>query len=258
MAQMDAGDFYERYRPREVAGLPKYAQLREALRAAIADGYWAAGEQLPNESILTTITPCSLGTVQKALRELVQARIIVRRHGHGTFVTDGQAPMMSPMHLRFEDETGDIMPIFATVIAQEADVGAAKWHRYLGDDVRRVAKIDRVFQVDGVFRCFSHFYIDCECYPAFAEPEVKDFPGANFKMLLHQRYNVLIQELHQSLRYERFPDEICECIEVAQGTYGMVLEWRAIGAGGKTIYYQEAFIPPNEYRLRLDANFDTN
>lgn len=32
--QVDIVDFYSRYQPREIASLPKYAQLREALLAA--------------------------------------------------------------------------------------------------------------------------------------------------------------------------------------------------------------------------------
>ena len=36
-------NFYFKYQSVKIDGLQKYAQLREALRAAIEDGYWLPG-----------------------------------------------------------------------------------------------------------------------------------------------------------------------------------------------------------------------
>lgn len=256
MSEREAIDFYDRYQPQGVVGLPKYAQLREALLAAINDGYWGPGTQLPNEATLATITPFSLGTVQKALRELVESKVIVRRHGHGTFVADRAVPMMSPMHLRFEDGAGEILPIYAAVVGQETGLDGKSWADKLGSSVRNVVKVDRVFTVGEGFQCFSHFYIDCDRFPAFAEPEMLDFAGANFKALLYTRYNVSIHDLAQKLRCERFPDEVCRQLKLEEGAIGVVLEFLAMGAKGQPLYFQEAFVPPNSYRLRLDANLE--
>jgi DNA-binding GntR family transcriptional regulator len=59
-------NFYSKYQPVKIDRLPKYAQLREALRAAIEDGYWLPASQLPPEMELIRATPFSLATVQKA------------------------------------------------------------------------------------------------------------------------------------------------------------------------------------------------
>ncbi|WP_454827345.1 GntR family transcriptional regulator [Pseudomonas veronii] len=256
MSEIETIDFYDRYQSQEVLGLPKYAQLRETLLAAINDGYWGPGSQLPNESTLATITPFSLGTVQKALRELVQAQVIVRRHGHGTFVAERATPMMSPMHLRFEDNEGRVLPIYAEVVGQETGLDGKEWAYKLGSNVRNVVKVDRVFAVEALFQCFSHFYIDSDRFPTFAETELLDFAGANFKALLYNRYNTSIVSLDQKLRCERFPDEVCQQLELEEGTVGAVLEFLAMGNNGRPLYFQEAFIPPNNYRLRLDANLE--
>ncbi|MDD2056654.1 GntR family transcriptional regulator [Pseudomonas sp. GD03860] len=256
MSEVETVDFYDRYQPQEVLGLPKYAQLRETLLAAINDGYWGPGSQLPNESTLAAITPFSLGTVQKALRELVQAKVIVRRHGHGTFVAERAMPMMSPMHLRFEDDAGQVLPIYAEVVGQETGLDGKDWADKLGSNVRNVVKVDRVFAVDELFHCFTHFYIDSDRFPAFAEAELLDFAGANFKALLFNRYHISIASLDQKLRCERFPDEVCQQLALEEGTVGAVLEFHAMGNNGRPLYYQEAFIPPNGYRLRLDANLE--
>ncbi|WP_449432594.1 GntR family transcriptional regulator [Pseudomonas putida] len=256
MSEVETIDFYDRYQSQEVLGLPKYAQLRETLLAAIQDGYWGPGSQLPNESTLAAITPFSLGTVQKALRELVQAKVIVRRHGHGTFVAEHATPMMSPMHLRFEDSNGEVLPIYAEVVGQETGLDGREWAEKLGAGVRNVVKVDRVFAVQSLFQCFSHFYIDSDRFPAFAETQLLDFAGANFKALLFNRYHISIASLDQKLRCERFPDEVCRQLALEEGTVGAVLEFLAMGSNGRPLYFQEAFVPPNDYRLRLDANLE--
>ena len=78
---------------RSMPGLPKYAQLRDTLLAAIEHGYWKAGAKLPTEQALARHTPFSLGTVQRALRALVAEGIVVRLQGSGTYVADGRNGM---------------------------------------------------------------------------------------------------------------------------------------------------------------------
>ena len=75
-------EFLKRYWPQQ-DDLPKHERLRQAITASIADGYWVAGARLPTESEWAAETPCSLGTVQRALRSLVDDGLILRRRGRG-------------------------------------------------------------------------------------------------------------------------------------------------------------------------------
>ena len=45
---------------------------REAVLAAIDQGLWQRGAKLPTESEFVAATPSSLGTVQRAMRELAE------------------------------------------------------------------------------------------------------------------------------------------------------------------------------------------
>ena len=65
-----ADDLLRHYGKRGIHGLPKYVHLREALYAAIKAGHWEPGARLPSDSDLTRLTRYSLGTVQRALRDL--------------------------------------------------------------------------------------------------------------------------------------------------------------------------------------------
>jgi DNA-binding GntR family transcriptional regulator len=55
-------------------GVAKYVQLRNTLADAIAAGSWKVGERLPAEDEIARTSGVSLGTVQRALRMLVDAQ----------------------------------------------------------------------------------------------------------------------------------------------------------------------------------------
>src|SRR5512132_3720713 len=92
-------DFTAKFAAPALAGLPKYAQLREMLAAAINSGDWKPGDKMPTEAQLARSTPYSLGTVQKALRALVDDGLVTRTQGSGTFVNEPRQSIDAPLHL---------------------------------------------------------------------------------------------------------------------------------------------------------------
>lgn len=70
--------------------MPVYAQIEQALRNAIARGAYAPGDQLPSESELAKRFSTTRSTVVHALQKLVYERVIERRQGRGTFVTENK------------------------------------------------------------------------------------------------------------------------------------------------------------------------
>ncbi len=65
---------------------PLYQQLMQRLRSEIGAGEYAAGARIPSEQELTQRYGVSRVTVRKALSELTQDGLLVRRQGKGTFV----------------------------------------------------------------------------------------------------------------------------------------------------------------------------
>jgi GntR family transcriptional regulator len=70
-------------RPR--AKLPD--RVRDALLSDLFSNVYAAGDRLPNEDELAARFEVSRATIREAVRGLVEAGYLVRRHGTGTFVT---------------------------------------------------------------------------------------------------------------------------------------------------------------------------
>ncbi len=66
--------------------LPKYIQIKEALRKQIDEGVLREGEQISSEVILIERFGASKMTVIRALQELVQEGYLLRIQGKGTYV----------------------------------------------------------------------------------------------------------------------------------------------------------------------------
>ena len=75
---------------------PIYAQLERALRAAIATGRLAAGDQLPTVRQLAVELSINANTVARVYAELERAGILETRRGVGTFVSATPAQAHPP------------------------------------------------------------------------------------------------------------------------------------------------------------------
>lgn len=65
---------------------PLYKEVREKLLTSITHGLWPTGTPLPSEPVLAREYGVSVGTLRKAVDELVQEKVLLRQQGRGTFV----------------------------------------------------------------------------------------------------------------------------------------------------------------------------
>ena len=80
--------------------LPVYRKLENEVKRYISEHRLKRHDRLPSESQLAQEYNLSVGTVRKALNNLVAEKIIYRRHGQGTFVVSGHPKCTSKGHLK--------------------------------------------------------------------------------------------------------------------------------------------------------------
>ncbi|MFT5420096.1 MAG: GntR family transcriptional regulator [Candidatus Endobugula sp.] len=66
--------------------IPLYAQIQNLLVSRIIKGEWSPTEIIPSEIQFARELGVSQGTIRKAITGLVERKILIRRHGKGTFV----------------------------------------------------------------------------------------------------------------------------------------------------------------------------
>jgi GntR family transcriptional regulator len=111
--------------PFDRAGVPRYREIEATLRDQIFSGELATGDRVPTEEALAAAYGVSRPTVRQALQILEKDRLIFRKAGRGTFVTqvteEPRAPKVS-LHLDdLVDPTADM-----TIRLQRTGTAAAR------------------------------------------------------------------------------------------------------------------------------------
>lgn len=244
-------EIFAELRKPDRTGVPKYQRLSNVLVDAIRRGVWRPGDRLPAEEELTGLTPYSLGTVQRALRDLADQGLVVREHGLGSFVADKERRLQDPWHCRFVGDDGvTVLPIYSKAIERSAVEGEGPWSSYLGTG-REVMRLDRLINVNEEFQIFSRFYADKNLLKRLWETPMKQLHGANFKHLITRECQLPITHITHYVRIERFDDGICNVLEVKPRSSGLFMYAVAYGGRNVIVYYQEFFIPQNKRSLQF-------
>jgi len=70
----------------DTSGMPLFRQAKRSLIKLIESGKYAPGDCLPSEFVIANGLQISIGTLRKAVDELVSENVLIRRQGKGTFV----------------------------------------------------------------------------------------------------------------------------------------------------------------------------
>ncbi|MGD9512063.1 MAG: GntR family transcriptional regulator, partial [Geminicoccaceae bacterium] len=131
----------------------KYARLRAMLETALHEGFWGEEGRLPTEHEIASVTGLSLGTIQRALRELVGQGRLVRTPGRGTFATKAKYHLDEPfVNARFlaSDGSGPL-PIDSLLISRGPIEKQGDWTDALHPADGRLFLVERLFDIGGEF-----------------------------------------------------------------------------------------------------------
>ncbi len=227
----------------------KHAELSGCLREAIRTGHYGVGDKLPTEAEFVAGTPYSLGTVQRAIRTLVEEGLVERKPKLGTFVSRRRRKIDSPWHFRFLDaDRRTILPVYPTVVARVSNRQRGPWNDFLAGDLLR---IDRLVNVNDEFNAFSRFFIDATRFPVFAQVAEDTLHGENFRALLNTQLAEPIDRICHRIAFSRPAPGVAKQIGVPADRPCTVVEIAAAARNGDFLYYQELTVPVSDRRLEL-------
>lgn len=235
------------------AGVPKYVALYNRILSSIETGDWKPGDQLPAETELARFIPVSLGTVQKALRMLSDHGVVVRRHGHGTFVAGAPATKNAAEIRNFRflaDDGKSLLPLYTRVLAIEATKEKGPWSRFFSDESSFV-RITRLVNVNLEFQNYCRLFLPVSRFGVFLKYGVHDLDGAAVTHLLTERFNTPTLRFVHHLRAIELPPNICKVLNIPAGSSGH--EWEMFGYTYRNvpITYQHVYMPASERCLEL-------
>ncbi|MRG71592.1 GntR family transcriptional regulator [Alphaproteobacteria bacterium HT1-32] len=252
----DLDEFLKQTLPRSADSGPKYAQLHAALVQAIESGVVTEGDKLPSEIELTSMTPFSLGTVQKALKALMEDGLVVRKIGAGTIVRQPDERMKQPLHCRFSGPDGVFLPVFPTLVNRQSVDETGPWTSALPENAR-IVRLDREIRISDAFTMVTRFYVDALAFPFFMEKDFAELHTENFKSLMQKEANIVVAAIDHKLTFIRPDPDIAARIGVAPSDQILKISVVTSITTGEAIYYQEFFIPPNDLDLAIESRLQS-
>ncbi len=248
---MVARHFFERYRPRESSSATKYEILKQAIVAAIEDGYWKEGDKLPTEKAFTTLTPFSLGTVQKAIGSLARDGVVRRKRGFGTIVVPIEKRMGEPWIYRvLSADSARFIPLVSRVLSRKEIASDERWARWLcqGGDRGRIMRLDRLVMAEGA-SFVSRYHVDADRLPCFADIPLGRLHGQNFVKLTQDTYRMSLRSISTTATCVAMPREVTRILGSASTRYCTMIELAADSDRSIPLFYNQLFIPANGPRL---------
>lgn len=110
-------------------GVPIYRQIANQIRYMIASSLLKPGEEILPIRALALQLKVTPNTVVKAYDELQRAGILQKRHGSGTFVSEGPSPLADRERNRIIEERVDVLLAEAHQLNFTADEVSAVFRR---------------------------------------------------------------------------------------------------------------------------------
>lgn len=220
--------------------MSKTGKIVEAILEDITVGRLKGGDRVDSERALIRRFGVSLGTAQRALKELQHLGVLVREHGRGTFVKKTEATVFDARFIRFKTDEDVVLPIHAAIISIRRKALGRSARQFFGDGVIQGVHITRRLNVGGRFELISEFVLT---EPYFDHLLAANGPGVagNIRENLAEALVLPGLQVEQSICYADIPSVAARLLSLDSPTMGFCIAMRATAAEGHPIYLQTVF-----------------
>lgn len=197
--------------------MPYYAQLAEILRAQIHQGRWKPGDLLPSEAQLCETYAISRTAVRQALDELVDAGLVQKEKGRGTFVSQPKVAEFVVQELRgfFEEMTQRGEEVHTDILDQAIVTApphvVPELQLSMGDEC---VSLDRIRRIDHTPIVVVHTHLPAA---RFAELADRDMREASLYGILSDEFDVHPGGGRRRFEAVSADDDIAAALEISPG-----------------------------------------
>lgn len=223
---------------------PLYKQIYEALLEQIRVGEYKVGEKIPSEEQLTKLYEVSRVTVRKALTQLVNESVLVKRHGKGTFVampvyvesmTAGGSFTESGLQMKKKPST--------KIIVSERKKGTPAIVQALGGESSEVFLIERLRLLDDNPAIFEIDYFRSDF-----DFELKD----DSLLETLRKYKGLIAAYFDNvIDITKADDRVAKFLEVDIGEPLVKISQTVLDSQNQILYFNEQYVRSEFYRVAI-------
>ena len=198
--------------------LPLYLQIKEMLVAKISGGEWLPSDVIPSELQLAQELGVSQGTVRKAITELVENNVLVRKQGRGTFVAnhDTQRALFHFFHI-VNDEGVKVLPNSRTLSCRRKRATRIEASRLQLSGGSSVVSIERVRELEGKATIVEIITLPADPFGNLIKPKACDLPNMLYE-LYEKQFGMTVHTAEEKLRAITAPKRSASLLNVPEGS----------------------------------------
>jgi len=197
---------------------PLYKEIKRTLMEALTTGEWKPGEAIPAERRLSARYGISIGTVRKAIDELVAENILIRQQGRGTFVASHTRDRLLFYFFHIVPQAGDKSypdVEFVRFARAKADAELAQHFGIaIGDPIFRARNRLRLA---GLPVMIDDIAVPAARFPGLTQAQFRDRPSTIYN-LYQEAFGISVVSTSERLRATLADAEFAELLDVAKGS----------------------------------------
>lgn len=227
--------------------VPLYYQMAQRLEGAIRDDVLPAGSRLENEVALATRLGLSRPTVRRAIQELVDKGLLVRRRGIGTQVVHGRVTRNVELTSLHDDLERAGQRPRTTVLSSERGSADSETAEHLGVDIGSpVLHLVRLRSADDVPLAILDNVLPAE----FLDLSVDDLSHYGLYQMLRAR-GATIRVAKQSIGARAASGREAELLDIAKGGPVLTMSRTAFDNSGNAIELGRHIYRPDLYSFEI-------
>jgi len=197
--------------------IPLYMQVKDLIVVRVTEGEWAPGDIIPSEMQLARELNVSQGTVRKAITDLVEKNVLVRRQGRGTFVAthDHERALFHFFHI-VNDRGVRILPECETLSCRRKRAlrhEASKLNLSTG---AQVVCIERIRNLENQPTILETIILPAEYFGDLGKSNACNLPNTLYQ-LYENKYGITIHRAEEKLRAVAAADHDASLLDVEVG-----------------------------------------
>ena len=243
-------------RPHDISlfsGGPLYKEVKRRLTDSVGAGEWKPGEAIPAEPRLASRFGVSIGTLRKAIDELVAENVLLRQQGRGTFVASHRGEGMRFLYFSIVGRDGSRhypevrLEHFSRGRADEAQA------QELSIPLRSaVVGFRNSLWIDGVPVGVDDITVPSATFPGLSLARLRA-RGNTIYHLYEHGFGVSVMRIAESLRAVAAPADVAGLLALPAGTPLLQVRRVAFTLDDRPVEYRLSWVNTAEHEYRRDA-----
>lgn len=226
---------------------PRYREIKRDLTQRIAAAEWLPGGVLPSEAKLAAHYGAAIGTLRKAIDELVAERIVLRRQGSGTFVAThtGDRLLFHFFHI-VPHNGGRQAPTTKTLDFRRSRASADEARRLQLPAAAPVFRVRNLLSLSGKPVLLDELVLPQHLFSSLTEKLLTQRSNTIYH-LYHTRFGVNVLRTLERLRATRADGEAAQVLRVRRGAPLLAISRTALSYDDAPVELRESLVNTAEH-----------